>query len=160
MRTEERLVALLLETKQRITFAESCTGGLVSAAVTNVAGSSAVYDGGLCSYANRIKNGLLGVSETVLDTLGAVSARCAAQMAEGALALFSADIAVSVTGIAGPGGGTPEKPVGTVFICGLHINGERILKRCRFTGTRADVRRKSVETALLTAIELIEKTRG
>ena len=155
MNSAERLVDLLKEKGEKICFAESCTGGLVSAAITAVAGSSAVFDGALCSYANRIKNTLLGVSEEVLETMGAVSPRSALQMAEGALALFSADLAVSVTGIAGPDGGTPEKPVGTVFICALHRDGTRILKRCRFTGNRDTVRSKSVEIAIKCAIDII-----
>lgn len=157
MKSAEKLVALLKEKGKRITFAESCTGGLVSAAVTSVSGSSAVFDGAICSYANRIKNDLLGVSRDVLDTQGAVSAPSAVQMAEGALALFAADIAVSVTGIAGPDGGSAEKPVGTVFICCVNGEGDRILKRCRFSGDRDTVRAKSVEIALQCAMEMLKK---
>lgn len=157
MKSAERLVALLKEKEQKICFAESCTGGLLSGALTAVPGSSAVFDGALCSYANRIKNTLLGVSQSTLDTEGAVSAQTAVQMAEGALALFAADIAVSVTGIAGPDGGTAQKPVGTVYICCAHKNGARIVKHCRFTGDRDTVRAKSVETALKSAIAVMEK---
>lgn len=155
MRLEEQVVNALLQKGQKICFAESCTGGLLGAAITAVPDSSAVFDGGVCSYANRIKNNLLGVSSTVLDTYGAVSASCAVQMAEGALALFAADIAVSVTGIAGPGGGTAEKPVGTVYICCLTVDGRRAVKRCRFTGDRATVRNKSKEVALRTALDML-----
>ena len=148
---------MLKEKNLRITCAESCTGGLVAAAITSVAGSSEVFDGSLCSYANRIKNNMLGVSAEVLDTKGAVSAPSARQMAAGAMALFGADLALSVTGIAGPGGGTAEKPVGTVFICCTHINGTGVVKRCRFKGDRDTVRAKSVEAALRTAIEILSK---
>lgn len=157
MKSAEKLVALLKERGKRITFAESCTGGLASAAITSVSGSSTVFDGALCSYANRIKNDLLGVSNHVLDTQGAVSAPSALQMAEGALALFAADVAVAITGIAGPDGGSVEKPVGTVFICCVNGEGNRILKRCRFAGNRDTVRAKSVEIALQCAIEILEK---
>ncbi len=153
--TAEKLVGLLKEKGLRITCAESCTGGLLSAAITSVAGSSAVFDGALCSYANRIKNDMLGVSSEVLNTKGAVSAESARQMAAGALSLFGADLALAVTGVAGPDGGTAEKPVGTVFICLTHINGTVITKRCRFTGDRDTVRAKSVETALTVAIEML-----
>lgn len=155
MNSPEKLVALLKEKGEKICFAESCTGGLVSGALTAVAGSSEVFDGALCSYANRIKNTLLGVSHEVLETMGAVSPLSALQMAQGALALFSADLAVSVTGIAGPGGGTPDKPVGTVFICALHRDGRRILKRCRFSGDRDTVRSKSVDIAIKSAMDII-----
>ena len=157
MNNAEKLVAILTEKKQKICFAESCTGGLASAAITSVPGSSAVFDGALCSYANRIKNNLLGVSQATLDSLGAVSAETAVQMAEGALALFAADVAVSITGIAGPGGGTEEKPVGTVYICCLRANGRRNIKRCRFSGKRDAVRSKAVETALQTAISMLNE---
>ncbi len=112
----EGLVTYLCDNGLKITFAESCTGGLLSKSLTDVPGASAVYDGGVTSYANEIKTRLLGVEKSVLDTYGAVSRKCAEQMANGARHLFGADIAVSVTGIAGPGGGTPDKPVGLVYV--------------------------------------------
>lgn len=151
----EVLVKALRDKGYKICFAESCTGGLISGALTAVAGASAVFDGGLCSYANSVKSGLLGVSREVLDKVGAVSAACALQMAQGALVLFGADVAVSVTGIAGPDGGTEEKPVGTVYICVLSPSG-RILKRCRFKGDRETVRTKTVITALRLATQAAE----
>ena len=100
---------------RKVAVAESCTGGLVSAALTEIAGSSDVFDGGLVTYSNESKKELLGVSEDVLDTFGAVSVAVAWAMAQGALARSQADIAVAVTGIAGPDGGTEKKPVGVVF---------------------------------------------
>lgn len=97
-----------------LTTAESCTGGLVAAVLTEIAGSSAVFERGLVTYSNKAKRELLGVPDAVLAEHGAVSAACAVAMAEGALGRASADMAVSITGIAGPGGSTPQKPVGLV----------------------------------------------
>ena len=103
---------------RRIAVAESCTGGLVSAALTELAGSSDVFEAGYVTYSNASKISQLKVSEDVVDTFGAVSVATAWAMARGALAASDADIAVAITGIAGPGGGTPSKPVGTVvFAC-------------------------------------------
>ena len=101
-------------TGRRVAVAESCTGGLVAAALTEIAGSSDVFEGGWVTYSNRAKTAELGVSNEVLDTFGAVSIATAWAMARGALANSPADVAVSITGIAGPGGAVPGKPVGTV----------------------------------------------
>ena len=119
----------LRENGLHATAAESCTGGMVTAAITSVAGASEVFDGGVCSYANAVKAGLLGVSEETLREHGAVSEACAAEMARGIRMLMGADLAVSVTGIAGPGGGTPEKPVGTVCFGVSTPDGEYTLTR-------------------------------
>ena len=103
---------------RRVAVAESCTGGLVSAALTEIAGSSDVFEAGYITYSNAAKLAQLKVSEDVVDTFGAVSVATAWAMARGALAASEADVAVAITGIAGPGGGTPSKPVGTVvFAC-------------------------------------------
>ena len=99
---------------RRIAIAESCTGGLVSAALTEIAGSSDVFEAGYVTYSNAAKVGQLKVSQEVVDTFGAVSVATAWAMARGALAASEADVAVAITGIAGPGGGSPQKPVGTV----------------------------------------------
>lgn len=108
------LIALLKAKKMTIGTAESCTAGMIAARLGDYAGVSDVFLGGVISYANEVKTNILGVPERVIDTVGAVSEECASHMAEGARRVIGADIAVSVTGIAGPGGGSAEKPVGTV----------------------------------------------
>lgn len=110
------LVKELSERKLKIATAESCTGGLISKMITDVSGASAVFDCGVCSYANEIKAKVLSVSEEDLRTKGAVSCEVAMQMAKGVRELSGSDIGISTTGIAGPTGGSKEKPVGTVFI--------------------------------------------
>ena len=112
----ELLVEALAAKKLKIASAESCTGGMVSAAITSVSGASGVFDCGVCSYANFIKNKVVGVKEETLATYGAVSDRTAAEMARGVRILAGADIGISTTGIAGPLGGTSYKPVGLVYI--------------------------------------------
>ncbi|MBQ7504428.1 MAG: CinA family protein [Ruminococcus sp.] len=113
---QDLAVNALIEKKQKVATAESCTGGLVSKRITEVGGASAVFECGVCSYANRIKNKLLGVNRHTLDTVGAVSKETAEQMAAGVMKLAGADFGVAATGIAGPSGGTDEKPVGLVYI--------------------------------------------
>lgn len=152
MKTENDLYHLLKAKNMKVSFAESCTGGMASSMLVNVPGSSEVFDGAVCCYSNDIKIRLLGVNERTLQKKGAVSADCALQMAKGALKLFGADIAVSVTGIAGPGGGTDEKPAGTVYIgCALK-SGESYVCRYRFAGGRNTVRKKAAQEALHMAI--------
>jgi PncC family amidohydrolase len=112
----ELLVDELTRRKLRIATAESCTGGMVSAAITSVSGASSVFDCGVCSYANHIKSKVVGVKEETLATYGAVSDRMAAEMARGIRLLAGADIGVSTTGIAGPLGGSQYKPVGLVYV--------------------------------------------
>ena len=111
------------------TFAESCTGGLLASAAASTAGVSAVFPGSVVTYSDKAKIELLSVAPETIERYGAVSARCAAEMARGALRLFGTVVAVSVTGIAGPGGGTPEKPVGTVWFAIAHSDGRVRLKR-------------------------------
>ncbi|MBQ9383013.1 MAG: CinA family protein [Ruminiclostridium sp.] len=131
-KTAENVVQLLKERGLTAATAESCTGGLISAEITSVSGSSDVFGFGVCTYANEAKMKLLGVSAETLATVGAVSEETACQMAAGVRKLSGADIAVSVTGIAGPTGGTPEKPVGTVFI---GVSTEKITKAEKFLFT-------------------------
>lgn len=114
----EKLQAALADQGKTVGTAESCTGGLLSTLFTYLAGSSHVFRGGICAYHNDIKTAILGVSSVTLASHGAVSAATAAEMVQGAARVLKADYAISVTGIAGPGGGTPEKPVGTIW-CGF-----------------------------------------
>ena len=147
MTTAERLVQVLTEKKMTCATAESCTGGGVGHAITAVAGSSAVFWGGVISYDNSVKRGVLGVPEEVLATQGAVSSECAAAMADGARRLVKTDLAVSVTGIAGPGGGSAAKPVGLVWFGLASAKGVTTEKRI-FPGDRTAVRMAAVEHAL------------
>lgn len=130
-----------------IATAESCTGGMIGAALTDIPGSSAVFDRGFIAYSYEAKAELLGVPKALIEQRGAVSREVAKAMAEGALGHSRADIAVAVTGIAGPAGGTPDKPVGLVWFGLATHDGVRAERRV-FSGTRDEVRRKSVETAL------------
>jgi nicotinamide-nucleotide amidase len=135
--------AALAQAGRTLALAESCTGGLASAMLTDVPGSSRYFLGSVVSYANAAKEGLLGVREETLRAHGAVSAEAAREMALGATRKFGSDLALSITGIAGPDGGTPEKPVGTVFFA-LAEGGEVAAEsRRQFPGDRAVVRRAS-----------------
>ena len=147
MTTAERLVEVLAEKGLTCATAESCTGGGVGSAITAVAGSSAVFWGGVISYDNSVKRDVLGVPGEVLATKGAVSSECAAAMAEGARRLLRTGIAVSVTGIAGPGGGSAEKPVGLVWF-GVASKECTVTERKVFHGDRETVRAAAVEHAL------------
>jgi len=137
---------------RRIAIAESCTGGLVSAALTEIAGSSDVFEAGYVTYSNAAKISELKVSEEVVDTFGAVSVATAWAMARGALAASDADIAVAITGIAGPGGGTPSKPVGTVVFATAERNADpaKIVADQKFfeERTRSGVRLQAALCAL------------
>lgn len=147
MTAAEKLVKALIEKKLTCATAESCTGGGVGYAITGVPGSSAVFWGGIISYDNSVKQGVLGVPEKVLATKGAVSSECAAAMAEGARRLLKTDLAVSVTGIAGPGGGSAEKPVGLVWF-GLASKTGTVTEKRIFPGDREAVRTATIEHAL------------
>ena len=144
----------------KLAAAESCTGGMVSAALTDIAGSSSVFERGFVTYSNEAKMELLGVLEQTLAAHGAVSAETAREMAAGALAHSHADVAVSVTGIAGPGGGTPQKPVGLVWF-GVAIKGQppRVERRQFADLGRASIRRESVVTALRFLVESAQAVR-
>lgn len=113
----KKLVKICTEKGLKLATAESCTGGMISEWITAIPGSSAVFECGVCSYSNRIKHEVLGVSEETLEKFTEYSKQCAEEMAKGALKISGADIAVSTTGVAGPSGGTEDNPVGTVYIC-------------------------------------------
>ncbi len=131
-----------------VTTAESCTGGMVAAALTDVAGSSAVFERGFVTYSNQAKIDLLGVPEEILSAHGAVSEPTARAMAEGALANSRADVAVAITGVAGPDGGSPEKPVGLVHFATARTGRKTRHLAHTFPGDRAAVRAAATETAL------------
>ncbi len=142
-----QIAAALLERKQTIATAESCTGGLVGAALTSRPGSSAWYLGGIIAYSNSLKIRLLGVPPDILDAHGAVSLETARAMAEGARRQTGADFAVSITGIAGPDGGTREKPVGLVYMAVAAPHGTATFKH-HFSGSRTDIRAAAAEASL------------
>ena len=132
----------------RVATAESCTGGLVAAALTAIAGSSGVVERGFITYSNAAKMALLGVPAETITAHGAVSAETAAAMAKGALARAPVDLAVSVTGVAGPGGGTPQKPVGLAYLGLARKGGATRVERRIFPGDRAAIRQAAVALAL------------
>jgi nicotinamide-nucleotide amidase len=147
--------ALLLAKKHVLTLAESCTGGLISALITNTAGSSAWFDSGWVSYSNQAKQDLLKVKEITLMQYGAVSEKVAMEMAIGALQQGRATIAASVTGIAGPEGGTPAKPVGTVCFAWTSNDLPSISKTYLFQGNREQIREQSTIALLFGLKELL-----
>ena len=149
----ERLGRVLNARGWTVATAESCTGGLIAAAITEIAGSSAWFDRGFVTYSNEAKVEMLGVSATTLDAHGAVSEATAREMVAGALARSSATIAVAVTGIAGPAGGTPAKPVGLVWLAWGRRDGPVDAHSAHFEGDRAAVRAATVEQALEGLIE-------
>lgn len=153
---EAQVGALLLARHWTICAAESCTGGLVMHRLTNIAGSSAYVLGGIVSYSNAAKQKLLGVHESTLIAYGAVSEQTAAEMVQGVRAVFDTDVAVSITGIAGPGGGTPEKPVGLTYIGLLLRGGEPQVRRHVWQGSREEVKAASASAALAWIVEALQ----
>lgn len=141
------IVALYAARGRKLATAESCTGGLVAAAITAVPGASAIFTHGFVTYADAAKTQMLGVPAAILAAHGAVSAETAAAMAEGARAQSKADVAVAVTGIAGPGGGTPDKPAGTVWFGLADAAGTATYHRV-FPGNRDEIRQASAVFAL------------
>ena len=151
----DQLANALLARRQTLATAESCTGGLVGAALTGLPGSSAWYLGGVVAYANELKIRLLGVPAEILAANGAVSLETARAMAAGARAATGADFAVAITGIAGPSGGTPEKPVGLVYVGVAAPHGTATFKH-HFSGSRAEIRQAATEAALRHLLEAVE----
>jgi nicotinamide-nucleotide amidase len=153
----EHVLLACRKKKLKVVTAESCTGGLIAAALTAIAGSSDVVDRGFVTYSNEAKREMIGVPWDAILGHGAVSEPVARAMAAGALARSNADIAVSVTGVAGPGGGTDEKPVGLVHFGAVRTGFEPIAERHVFPGDRDQIRRLTVLTALAMVSVLAER---
>ncbi|MBU0567252.1 nicotinamide-nucleotide amidohydrolase family protein [bacterium] len=144
---EEEIGKLLKEKGLTLSCAESCTGGLLSHRITNVSGSSNYFKGAVLAYSNQVKTDLLKVPAEMLLKHGAVSSQVAKSMAEGVASLLGADISLSITGIAGPSGGSKEKPVGLVYEA-LFDRGEILIKRFRFSGSREEIKEKAATASL------------
>lgn len=147
MALAETVVKMLKDAGMTVTTVESCTGGLLSGTLVDVAGVSDVLNQAYVTYANEAKQSLVGVNQDTLEKYGAVSEQTAREMAEGGARAANADACLSVTGIAGPGGGTEEKPVGLVYI-GCCVNGNTVVRENVFSGSRREVREQSVTSAL------------
>lgn len=146
------LGTILRKNHMTLAVAESCTGGMVGAAITEIPGASDYFPGGVVAYDNRIKNGVLKVPKAILDRYGAVSGPTVIAMAKGVRKLMKADCAIAVSGVAGPGGGTKEKPVGLVYI-GIAVKLRCWSFACRFKGTRLKIRELTVVESLKRLIE-------
>ncbi|CAM4120154.1 nicotinamide-nucleotide amidase [Serratia silvae] len=158
--SEKRLRELSIAVGQKlkargrwISCAESCTGGGIAKVITDIAGSSAYFDRGFVTYSNAAKHELLGVAEATLQTYGAVSEEVVREMAQGAMHAAKADLALSVSGIAGPDGGSAEKPVGTVWFGFAERSGQVLARKMQFTGDRDAVRLQATIFALQTALD-------
>lgn len=154
----EKLGRCALKNKAVIVTAESCTAGGVACSITQTAGSSEWFDRGFVTYSNESKKDLLGVADETLQIYGAVSAETASEMVLGALAHSAANVAVAVTGIAGPGGAVPGKPVGTVYLAWCCKGQKPKVERHHFAGERNAVREETIRTALEGLYQMIEKT--
>jgi len=159
MTPQEQLGRKLAGRSMTIATAESCTGGLIASRITSVAGSSAYFEGGFVTYSNEAKTILLGVPPEIIEKHGAVSAETARAMARGAREKLNVDIAVAVTGIAGPGGGTADKPVGTVFIS-VAVPEKIFVREFHFPGTRQKVRKQTADEALAFVLDCLEGRQG
>lgn len=153
---EEKVIAELTRQNLTITTAESCTGGLIAATLINVAGASMVLMEGYITYSNESKERILSVRRETLQKYGAVSRQVAEQMAEGAAKVAGADAVLAATGIAGPDGGTEEKPVGLVYI-GCYFKGRTVVQENLFRGNREEVRRQTVEAALALLLDCMDE---
>jgi PncC family amidohydrolase len=159
MAIEDRVGALLADRGLTLVTAESCTGGLLAHRITNVSGSSAYYLGGVVAYADQVKEESLGVRRETLLVHGAVSEETAREMAWGARQRMGADVALSITGIAGPTGGTPEKPVGLVYVA-LSAPDVEICRRHMWQGDRLANKQQSTEAALQLLLDYLQDRRG
>jgi len=143
----EELLTLLKRKKSKLAVAESCTGGIIAQRMTDIPGSSSVFNGGVVAYANEVKTAVLGVSGELLEEYGAVSAECAAAMVEGVCAKLNADAGIAVTGIAGPDGGSVHKPVGLVYAA-VRFNGQTIVRDFHHRGGREQIRHRAASSAM------------
>ena len=148
-----KLQSILKKNNKTITCAESCTGGLCAYMITQIAGSSSIFRGSVVTYCNDIKEQELNVKKETMVKYGAVSIQTVQQMCEGVLAKFDADFSIAISGIAGPGGGTKEKPVGTVVIGVLAKNSKPIVDKYHFDGNRVEVQIQAAKTAFLKIFE-------
>jgi nicotinamide-nucleotide amidase len=148
LRQAEQVLAAARAQQLKIATVESCTGGLVAGALTEIAGSSDVVERGFVTYANEAKTDMVGVPTALIAKVGAVSEEVARAMAEGALAHAPVDLTIAITGIAGPGGGSPSKPVGLVHFACARRGGATVHERHLFPGSRSDVRLAAVRVAL------------
>ncbi|MCI8928588.1 MAG: CinA family protein [Lachnospiraceae bacterium] len=153
---EEKIVSLLQEKGWKIASAESCSGGMIASRLVNVSGVSDVFEEGYITYSNAAKHKLLGVSKQSLGQYGAVSSQVAGEMALGAARQARARAAIAVTGIAGPGGGTPQKPVGLVYI-GCYVDGKVFVTENHFQGSRQEIRTATTQAALSLLLEKLTR---
>ena len=153
---EEKCVELLLERKLTLTTAESCTGGMVASRIVDVPGSSGTLMQGIVTYSNEAKEKYLGVKHETLKEFGAVSSETAEEMALGAVWVAGADVGIATTGIAGPGGGTPEKPVGLVYIACCIKTCVRV-KKLNLSGSRKEIRSKAADEVLTLLCEMLSE---
>lgn len=156
MEIEEKIGRILKKKGLTIAVAESCTGGLIASRITNIGGASEYFEAGFITYSNRAKTSFLSVPEEVINRYGAVSYEVARLMAEGVRNIAGVDIGVSVTGIAGPAGGTLEKPVGTVF-AGLATREGTSVRNFLFTGNRLEIKQQTSEAALTFVADYLEE---
>ncbi len=152
---EEEVGSYFIQAGMTLATAESCTGGLIAHRLTNVSGASAYFLGSVVAYHNSVKHALLGVPEDVLAAHGAVSEETAWDMAEGVRRLIGATYGLAVTGVAGPSGGSPEKPVGLVFLAVAREDGTAVIRR-QFSGTREEIKAQTAETAIKLLLEYFE----
>ena len=155
---EKEISQILTEKKLTLSTAESITGGGIGALIVKISGASRYYMGGVIAYDNRIKNEVLKVPKSILETRGAVSRECAQAMVEGVAGLFKTDTALAVTGIAGPLGGSAAKPVGLVY-AGFYVCGKTTVKKYHFKGSRLSIMTQTRETVLKDYIALVKKVK-
>jgi nicotinamide-nucleotide amidase len=153
-----KLQTLLRANKQTITAAESCTGGLVASMITKLSGSSDIFNGSIVTYSNKIKNQELNVRNETLDKYGAVSCEVVQEMLDGVISKFDADFAIAISGIAGPNGGTRNKPVGTVVIGISNSNNHKIVNVYNFSGSREEVQIQAAKIALKEILKFIQES--